>query len=51
MIWFGWVLWHTSKIVSIHIYWIYMISFDCISTIVGYLIPKPLYIEYMPNSL
>ena len=54
MIWFGWVLWHVNncrlfnaKFLS-YIYIKYiafdLVGFYGISTIVGYLIPNPLYI-------
>ena len=53
MIWFGWVLWHISHCrlfngkYSLDIYIKYIgfgfVGFYGISTIVGYLIPNPLY--------
>ena len=63
MIWFGWVLWHinhcrlfnakSSLYIHIYIYRMYMIcwvGFYGISTIVGYLVPKPLY-TYILNIM
>ena len=53
MIWFGWVLWHIkycrlfNAISSLYIYikyiWFGLVVFFGISTIVGYLMPYPLY--------
>ena len=53
MIWFGWVLWHINHCrlfnakSSLYIYikyvWFGLVGFYGISTIVGYLMPNPLY--------
>ena len=53
MIWFGWVLWHinhcrlfyvkSSLYIYIRYIWFGLVGFYGISTIVGYLMPSPLY--------
>ena len=53
MIWFGWVLWHinhcrlfnakSSLYIYIRYIWFGLVGFYGISTIVGYLMPNPLY--------
>ena len=53
MIWFGWVLWHINHCrlfnakSSLYIYIRYigfgLVGLNAISTIVGYLMPNPLY--------
>ena len=53
MIWLGWVLWHInfcrlfnakfSKYIYIKYIWLGLIGFYGVSTIVGYLMPNPLY--------
>ena len=53
MIWFGWVLWHinhcrlfnakSSLYINIRYIWFGLVGFYGISTIVGYLMPNPLY--------
>ena len=58
MIWFGWVLWHINHCrlfnakSSVYIYikyiWFGLVGFYGISTIVGYLMPNPLY-TYISN--
>ena len=57
MVWFGWVLWHINHCrlfnakSSLYIYikyiWFGLVGFYGISTIVGYLMPNPLYSIYI----
>ena len=56
MIWFGWLLWHinhcwlfnakSSLYIHIEYIWFGLVGFGGISTIVGYLMPNPLYTSY-----